>query len=204
MAKLEMVERYIDRHHQVGTVYEPGTQFFRGAMPFRWGWLHGDHFADDSPTGGFDVAFFRAEHDGHTVVLVGSRHHVLGERPQKENAEASAFSATPSIMAVIASHVSSLSKTAAWYDLRAVVRKTGILGSSEEDRSAADHQEYGLEAAARIPILYGKPQWMEFLAVPLVEAQLPAPHRADRHGVPQGHGVLATPIYIALTDRKEP
>jgi TIR domain len=39
MAKLNVVERYIDRHHEVGALQQPGTQYFRARMPVRWGWL---------------------------------------------------------------------------------------------------------------------------------------------------------------------
>jgi hypothetical protein len=46
---LKVVERYIDRHQRVGTVQEPGSEYFRGTMPMRWGWLR-DPAAPNGPS----------------------------------------------------------------------------------------------------------------------------------------------------------
>jgi hypothetical protein len=54
-----------------------------------------------------------------------------------------------------------------------------------------------LEACAELPLV-GPPQWMEFLAVPLVEAQLPVSRGWP--GLPTGHAVLATPICVSHAD----
>jgi hypothetical protein len=106
MAKLKVVERYIDRHQRVGTVQGPGSEYFRGTMPMRWGWLRDPAAPYTSPHHGFNVAFFRGERDDHTVVLVGSRRHVLGESPAPP--EVDPISQAPTIERVIAKHVSDL------------------------------------------------------------------------------------------------
>jgi hypothetical protein len=69
MDKLRIVEHFIDKHHHVGTIENPGHEYFRGQMNMRWGWLGED-----------GVWFQGSQADGsHCVGLAGSRHHVLGE-----------------------------------------------------------------------------------------------------------------------------
>jgi hypothetical protein len=36
IAKLRMVEQYIDASHHVGTISSPGQEYFRGSMAMRW------------------------------------------------------------------------------------------------------------------------------------------------------------------------
>jgi Family of unknown function (DUF7019) len=105
IAKLRVVERYIDGHHEVGTVAAPGRDFFRGRMDMQWGWLaRGDHPDDRLP-----VVFFRGHQDHDFVALAGSRRHVIGERPADEQASAVfGFSSAPSIVAAIRDHVGDL------------------------------------------------------------------------------------------------
>jgi hypothetical protein len=66
--KLRIVEHYIDAHHQVGSIEEPGDEYFRGEMDMRWGYL-----ADNT-------VYFRGSEGSYSVCLVGSRHHVIGEK----------------------------------------------------------------------------------------------------------------------------
>ena len=37
IVKLRIVERYIDAHHNVGTIQTPGCEYFRGQMDMIWG-----------------------------------------------------------------------------------------------------------------------------------------------------------------------
>ena len=214
MAKLKVVDRYIDRNQRVGTVEEPGKQFFRGKMPLRWGWLR-DGYSDDPPWHGLHVAFFRGEHDGHIIILVGSRRHVLGEQPSAANTHvepgSTSYSAVPNIISVISQHVTDMHVASGYYNgLREKARRAEVIdGSDTGDHAAAypawatndeaaifQPAEIALEACAELPLV-GPPQWMEFLAVPLVEAQLPV---SGGPNLPKGHAVLATPIYIGHAD----
>ncbi|WP_205324407.1 SAVMC3_10250 family protein [Glycomyces sp. YM15] len=200
MAKLRMVERYIDLHHQVGTVYNPGTDYFRGAMPMRWGWF-GHGLDPDSPTDGHDTVFFRGDLKNHTVVLAGSRRHVLGEEPAAENRRLTSWSATPNIMAVIAEHISAnppLGKL--WRRLRASDFK-----GSEAAAAAHDPLEVGLEWATVVK-LSGPLQWVEFLAVPLVQGNVTDHTSRDEHpgGPKWTPAILATPLYVALATQDDP
>jgi hypothetical protein len=70
MAKLRVVERFIDAHHHVGTIQEPGPEYFRGQMDMRWGNVQ-------------DAVWFQGNdaEDLQCVGLGGSRYHVMGEQP---------------------------------------------------------------------------------------------------------------------------
>lgn len=83
-AKLRVVERFIDRHHQVGTIDEPGNEYFRGRMTMAWGWLHN--------TTAEDLVLFQGQQNENTVVLAGSSRHVLGwNEPKEEQCGRSSF-----------------------------------------------------------------------------------------------------------------
>lgn len=184
MAKLKVVERYIDCNHQVGTIHSPGTQYFRGTAPIRWGWLMED---------GTDrvVFFYGKRDDGHVVFLVGSRHHVLGAEPlpgnavgSERSAEYASCSATPSIIKALFNHLSQLHESATMPD--------------ESDDEFPDEKNIStLECAlADGESLEGPAQWMEFLAVPVIAEQLPR----DSWWPAPIFAVLATPIYVAHAD----
>ena len=68
MAKLRIVEQFIDANYDVGTVAEPGLGFFRGQLVMSWGCVEG-------------AVLFRSYdvENSRCVVLGGSRRHVLGE-----------------------------------------------------------------------------------------------------------------------------
>ncbi|HME78619.1 MAG TPA: SAVMC3_10250 family protein [Mycobacterium sp.] len=191
MAKLNVVERYIDRHQRVGTVQEPGSEYFRGTMPLRWGWFPDLNASRDSPNGGFNVAFFSGERDGHTVVLVGSRHHVLGEQPLSVSADVMTSSAFPTITMVVVKHVSD------------VYEKATKLDDLREHRMMEWEAEFHTRPEivlqmVRMPRLGGPPRWMEFLAVPILEGDVALPIlEGDVGDGPETHTVLATPIYVA-------
>ena len=126
------------------------------------------------------MAFVRGVGGRNIVVLMGSRHHVLGEQPSGANAEL-ATSVLPSILMTIRKHVD--------------LRETAAAEDWPYDYTSA------LEFFARYPRLEGSPQWMEFLAVPLVEGDvsLPGPFREGETSwdMERHHVVLGTPIYVA-------
>lgn len=96
IAKLRVVERFIDENHDVGTCEEPGREFFRGQMAIQWGWL-------GSPRNDAQIVCFRGEGESQLVILAGSRRHVIGESPE---AHAFAGSALPHIVMAINDHIS--------------------------------------------------------------------------------------------------
>lgn len=75
MAKLKVLERYIDAHHHVGTIDEPGDSYFHGQMDMQWGRVEDDNA----------VWFqgFQRNDEGvmASVGLGGSLHHIIGEQP---------------------------------------------------------------------------------------------------------------------------
>lgn len=196
MAKLQLVERYIDTHHHVGTSLAPGHDYFRGSLPMQWGWLQHGH-DPDSPTGGRDTVFFRGEDEAHIVILAGSRRHVLGERPTEEDTALSANSATPNIMAVIAEHISGNPALGHyWSSLRQLPS-----GGSENLAAAHDPPEIGLREAVRVR-LSGPAQNLQFLALPILQG----PVEVDRWGEGAsftGPAVLGTPLYVAMSGHQE-
>lgn len=200
LAKLRLVERYIDRHHHVGTIQEPGCEFFRGSMPMQWGWFHQGYSDPNSPYDGRDTVFFRGRDSSHVVVLAGSRRHVLGEQqPAAEDRDVRAHSATPNILAVIAEHISgSPGLGQRWRWLRSLDPRTG---GSEDVCAAHDPPEVGLREAAGVR-LDGPAQHLEFLAVPILHGfvEIYVPHDFVHHSIPDEtvHAVLATPLYVAM------
>jgi hypothetical protein len=194
MAKLRLVERYIDTHHHVGTSLAPGHDYFRGSLPMQWGWL--DHGYDpDSPTAGRDTVFFRGEDDLHLVILAGSRRHVLGEQPAEENTALFAHSATPNIMAVIAEHISGNPALGQrWRFLRGLDPRAG---GSEDVDAAHDPPEIGLREAARVR-LRGPAQHLEFLAIPILQGPIAFDRGNEGHSRYSGPAVLGTPLYVAV------
>ncbi|MGW1254773.1 DUF7019 family protein [Streptomyces sp. NPDC002513] len=192
MAKLRLVEHYIDTHHQIGTIQAPGQSFFRGSMPMQWGWLAIQDYRINPVTEG-DVtryttpstAFFKGRLGSDLVVLAGSQHHVMGARPTETHG-LYAFSSTPSIMAVIGEHISSLTELDEYWRY--------VQGRRRMDHpTVAEAREHGLEAAAMVD-LSGPAQHVEFLAVPLLEGNIRVWGEGERE---PAHAVLATPIYVA-------
>jgi hypothetical protein len=108
MAKLRIVEKFIDEHHSVGTNEDPGAEYFRGRMDMQWGWLASS------------IVFFRGSEDSQIVMLAGSRRHVVGESPG-ENAFVG--SALPHIITAVKDYISDKSaieglpvESAEWVD----------------------------------------------------------------------------------------
>jgi hypothetical protein len=158
-AKLKIVERFIDSHHHVGTIQEPGNEYFRGQMDMQWGWLQDR------------AVWFHGNDDAQCVALGGSRRHVLGEQPNRDvESSSEATSLLVSIMSVLQ------------------IAAAGIKHENLEKNSpgwAEIVYEEGLLDFTGIP-----KQRLDFLAIPLDEAQLQKP--------PDVHVVLGTPLYVAL------
>lgn len=167
-----------------------------------WGWL--SHGRDDSsPTGGCDTVFFEGHDGSDLVMLAGSRRHVLGE-PASDDARIFA-SALPNILAVIANHIIANHITGApglgqrYGYLRRLppAERQGLPLAerwSDEFLAVQDPPEKGLQAAANVDIHWAT-QYVEFLAVPLIQGEAWTSH-PDKNGfVRPFRAVLATPIY---------
>ncbi|WP_281356768.1 DUF7019 family protein [Amycolatopsis anabasis] len=186
MAKLRVVERYIDAHHLVGTTAAPGRQYFRGRLDMQWGFLARNQ--DAQPEDRLPVVFFRGWQGRDFVALAGSRSHVLGQYPADDRANAEfGFSSAPSIVAVLRAHISDLEGTPqypAWGERDERTLQTGT--------PLEEEYRWHLSNAASIFRLDAPSQPLEFLAVPLGESP-----QVSHPGGGHGHGVLGTPIYIA-------
>ena len=91
IVKLRIVERFIEQHQHVGTIEEPGSEYFRGQMDMSWGWLK----SDAQP----GVVFLG---QGTSVVaLAGSRRHVLGADPRGGGF----ISPAPAIIVAFGAHI---------------------------------------------------------------------------------------------------
>jgi len=85
-SKLRIVERFIDIHHHVGTIQEPGSEYLRGEMEMRWGYL------------GAHAVCFQGSDGMNNVCLVGSSHHVIGEQRLADKTGAVGTSNLPAIV----------------------------------------------------------------------------------------------------------
>lgn len=142
MAKLRIVERFINDHHDVGTCENPGREYFRGNLNMQWGWLA------RSTSDASSVVFFRAEAGSLLVMLAGSSRHVIGAPP---DAQAVVGSALPHIITAISDHISD---------------KSALAGLPSESASWARATRV---RELRLHPQDAPSQWMEFLAIPLAE-----------------------------------
>jgi hypothetical protein len=180
-AKLQIVEQYITQYHSVGTITEPGQEYFRGHMNMQWGWLRGYRWDEDNPP----IAIFRGREESDFVALAGSRRHVLGEQAGETSRNAEAFSALPNILAVVGEHISGSPEIGQMIrDLREHPEP------SEESAAIGDPPIDALDciAGTGMPV---PPEPLEFLAVYLTEGSM------TQRGFEGVHGVLGTPIYVA-------
>jgi hypothetical protein len=82
-AKLRIVERYIDLHHNVGTISEPGHEYFRGTADISLAYL-GKNFINTSrptrPIFPAPVGFISTESpESDAVIMTGSQHHMISD-----------------------------------------------------------------------------------------------------------------------------
>jgi uncharacterized protein DUF7019 len=174
LAKLGVVERFIAKHHRVGTIEQPGLDYFRGEMEMEWGWIG----LDDRGV------WFQGNDFGNCqyVGLGGSRYHALGEirelgirpvtgrRHLVEALEGNGFLRNPEL------------------------RHGELTG---------DLPRYWSECVDRSPVTSydpwsGRvpPQRMEFLAVPLAETRVNVRHEGPVHVV------IGSPLYVATATRR--
>jgi hypothetical protein len=208
MAKLRIVDNYIDAHHNVGDIASPGTEYFRGKMAMQWGWLTHKNSQGEKR---LPIVFFRGWDGSHLVMLAGSRRHVLGN-PEDSEAYAS-MSELPSIVAAIGESISEDPQIA--MVIRTFPNGTANLSRSEiiaglnsvkgfpkplsgivpphliAMYSGSKYPETPIRNGAFVR-LDSPAQHVEFLAVPLIETDT---ELAKGEYV---HGILGTPLYVAL------
>lgn len=174
IAKLKIVEKYIDAHHRVGTIHQPGGEFFRGQMMMQWGW--GGTFRNGVPDSPDAVWFQGNESKGSLRVgLGGSRRHVLGEPKMWPGGS----STLPIILAGIEDALS-------WRDLPS-------WDSDRYNYTGEDmirHMSMELESDADWIQKNNPAQSLEFLAIPLLETSVKIRKNDIRI-------VLGTPLYVA-------
>jgi hypothetical protein len=179
MARLRIVERYIEKYHQVGSVQDPGGEYFRGRMNMRWGRLS---LWANTPV--LPVVFFRGELESRTVMLAGSTRHLLGEPPE---ANAAAFSALPDIISALNDYLPD-EVPQQFFDSR------------EWANSRREVGDWVVNRAAMVTIYPEQMprQELEFLAIPLHEGPIDLINSWDRTKDQHSHGILATPLYVTM------
>lgn len=167
MAKLRVLDRFIDAHHNIGTIQEPGREYFRGQMDMQWGWVKES-----------GVWFHGKDNAGSLIVeLGGSRHHVLSE-PAGE-AEVHSYSEYPEVMEVLTEH---------GINLDPALKRSVAEGDLPSDWFELVDGWTFYEK----PLPY---QRLEFLAVPLYDNKVDVYSRLNQtHNV---HVVIGTPVYVA-------
>ena len=150
MAKLRVVEQFIDDYHNVGTCENPGQGYFRGQLDMRWGWLE-QPVSNEAPS----IVFFKGEEGSSIVTLAGSSRHVIGAPP---DARVFAGSALPHIITAISDSVSDKSALA------------------KMPRESARWARATRVRQLRLLPDDAPSQRMEFLAIPLAEDRESDPH----------------------------
>jgi hypothetical protein len=178
-AKLQIVERYIDAHHNLGTLREPGSEYFRGQMDMQWGPLVGQ----------LDAVLFRGyDAEGlNCVLLGGSVRHLIGQHPQRD---VYPFSLLPEIMELVRG-------TEEVQGMRGVNSErwpSMVLGMTNIfDNRPAQRLDF-----LAIPLIEGEAE-RDYIprGVPLTMDKL-ARLRRDHQNDPPVHVVIGTPLYVAM------
>jgi len=205
-AKLRIVERFIERHHQVGAVGQPDVEYVRGSMLMRWG-----HIPMRRPAAPPEInpslVFFKGEAEGQVVMLAGSRHHMLGESPTLTRVATASGSDLAAVISAVATQVRTFG-TSEYQPMEPQIDvRPRLNGRTSTWLELIDHSFEGLNAEQRL----------EFLAVPLLQGPLVRtgqfPQRMGRYAdfFPEGENplqhrwapgpyqaMLATPLYVAL------
>lgn len=170
IAKLRVVERFLEENHTIGSIQKPGREYFRGKMDMEWGWTGGD----DSGVW-FEGNDFN---EGQYVGLGGSRYHVLSESPQgRLRKHANSGTAAPSI-------IRALEDSGFFLDTR--IRNSELSGELPGGWQGYVSRRPYVPRSGHIP-----PQHLEFLAVPLAETYIDSGEPAPVHVV------IGTPLYVA-------
>jgi len=200
-AKLRVVERFIDRHHHVGTIEEPGNEYFRGRMGMAWGWLGNATQVTER-----GIVLFQGWQDHHTVVLASSSRHVLGWDATEEEKAWGRSSFTTAILWALDEYISNTPELAEliqqekdhyprgwpqdrdWRKRAGAPGLSGMLNESFFGRNRAYHDVL--------------PQTLEFLAVPLAQDGRPTwrfPPRVPFSDAKEAtNSILGTPLYVAI------
>lgn len=195
-AKLRVVEWFIDRHHHVGTIDEPGNEYFRGRMEMAWGQLRGSHSTDEFRRG---LVFFQGWQHHHAVVLAGRSRHVLGWAAGDDDGGRWGRSSHPEhILWALNEHISNTPELA---DLIREARYRasqwpGNVGPSVIS-SVLNEPFFWLtdKVLGRSMV-----QSVEFLAVPLLQEKCQI---RRYHGFDDAHTVLGTPLYVAIASEPD-
>lgn len=185
-AKLRVVERIIDRHHHVGTIEDPGNEYFRGRMQMAWGWLR--------PPPVDDMVVFQGWQGHHTVVLAGSSRHVLGWAAAEEKPRWARSSFPDHILQTLNEHISRTP------ELADSIREAKYDNPHwwPENHRTGDIRYALNESFFLFPDRHQRlTQSLEFLAVPLIQEK----GRTSRHHPRFGDAhntVLGTPLYVAI------
>jgi uncharacterized protein DUF7019 len=198
MIKLRAIEHYIDKHHHVGSISDPGREFFRGSMDMQWGWLTPQERREECACGkrhsweeaGWKdlcgggerispVVIFRG-FQRHAqgidfVLLGGSRKHVLGSGAELDPA---ASLAGGSLMSTL---------------IRALEKGVSQLKGftpSEEYRYVGPTARWAIQAGMCMNMKAAARQRLDFLAVPYGRAEIKMRDETL-------YGVIGSPIYVA-------
>jgi hypothetical protein len=173
-AKLRTVERFIQKHHSIGSVDAPGNEYFGGEADMAWGWLNTERR---------EMLLFQAHQplEQHTLVLVGSGRHFIGEQqggstdlPVTRN-----HSFLPVVLWELNNHISRSPELAPYFNSRF---------TEPEQLSRRDRDRWAQFLYHR---LFPTPmQRVQFMAVKLVE------HELD-DWEEKAKVTLATPLYVA-------
>jgi hypothetical protein len=166
--KLAVVESYIDRHFDVGTISDPAL-WFRGQLNLRSG-IYGD-----DPSG---LVYFSGIQEGALVALIGSAHHLIGQRSAPDAIQVS-YSRTPALFTLL--HRSSIDENGA------EDQNQGEETDADDDRRALT------EVRDFANSLRGVRESSEFLARRLLRGPV-----VDGE-TPVRTVLLGTPLYVALT-----
>jgi hypothetical protein len=186
--KLRAVERYIEKHHHVGSVSEPGQEFFRGKIEMQWGWLIPPDW--ESLTGRGErispVVIFRGSQvrgqDVDFVLLGGSRKHVLDLNTKNDPiAEAVEGGGSGSMLNTLLAYLETFVSQMRRFDPKS--RAVDI-------RSNGPWAETAIWAGLYMRMKAAPDQCLDFLAVPYGTAEIEL-----KDGTL--HGVIGSPIYVA-------
>jgi hypothetical protein len=191
MAKLRIVERFIDANHHVGDFEEPGAEYFRGQMPMRWGRVQ------HTPV----VCFVAGSSDDtRGLMLAGSVRHVLSEAPFIGDSSGYSGSQLSNITHFFkALYAGQIPETVEPIDAPIDVGPGIIkLRSSYEP---ADTRDWVWDVCGAWRYLHEDPafpiQHLEFLAIPLATVR-PEDIKAFYNREMDTRIVIATPLYVAM------
>ncbi|WP_406358439.1 DUF7019 family protein [Streptomyces sp. NBC_00658] len=189
-AKLRVVERYIERHHFVGDIEKPGSEYFRGRMAMTWGWLRWRADVDQNGLPRRDMVLFQGQQGKHTLGLAGGGRHVLAWQGIGEESGWGLTSLALDIFWALDQHISNAPEL------------------TDQLRGRPIREGGGFAAALNARLFHGPSQFVEFLAVPLAQDK----YESDGPSVsvdgiplrlPAQNTILGTPIYVALASEPE-